>query len=364
MKTPQPQPVYKAYARLPAIHRDEARRTAALLDELLAAARTAESRLLREMKPTIAVALKWKFDYLTKTLESPFEIIPDIEHWLRVVRMLRTLGEQRWFALADAAQAPLDVWQRTAHGFDVGWTTTTQGERFEASRQIAQERTDQILAMIGGAEMVRGKDVLDSGCGPGRYVDILQRLGPRRIVALDQGPALIEALRERFQKFPAVEVVHGTCEKLTFPDAAFDIVLSNGVLHHTGSDLRTMLADHARVVRPGGVMFIMLVGQGGLELKMWEVLRAFLYDVPVEMMLDRLGSVMSPLRLQGIVDHMYGEYQETDRAEFESWCRGLFTRIERVPGIEGLDVTPEIYRDDPYFEARFGCGHLRYLCWK
>jgi hypothetical protein len=73
---------------------------------------------------------------------------------------------------------------------------------------------------------------------------------------------------------------------------------------------------------------------------------------------------MSALRLQGIVDHMYGEYQQADRLEFEEWCRPLFKKIQRVPGIAGLDVTPEVYADDPYFTARFGTGHLRYLCFK
>lgn len=125
-----------------------------------------------------------------------------------------------------------------------------------------------------------------------------------------------------------------------------------------------MVADHARVLRPGGVLFIMLVGKGGLELKMWQFIRDFLYDVPLRSMLERFGARVSPLRLQGIVDHMYGEYQQTSRETFEGWCQGLFARIERVPGVTGLDVTPEVYRDDPYFAERFGCGQLRYLCYK
>lgn len=111
-------------------------------------------------------------------------------------------------------------------------------------------------------------------------------------------------------------------------------------------------------------MFVMLVGKGGLELKIWEFVRGFLYDIPIEAMLARVGPLVSPLRLQGIVDHMYGEYQQTGREEFEGWCGKLFKRIERVAGVAGLDVTPEIYADDPYFEPRFGTGHMRYLCWK
>jgi len=27
-------------------------------------------------------------------------------------------------------------------------------------------------------------------------------------------------------------------------------------------------------------------------------------------------------------------------------------------------LVAELYADDPYFTARFGCGHLRYLCYK
>lgn len=355
---------YKAYARLspqapaPAGNVDE------LLDALLEAAIEVESPLLCDMKPVIALALKWKFDYLAKTLEPPSELVRDVQYWIDALRMFKRLGAERWFDFAPQAAQPMDVWKRTAHGFDVGWTTTTAGERFQASQQIARERLDQIIAMLGGEAWFAGKDILDSGCGPGRYVDLLVRYSPRRIVALDQGPALVDALRARFKEQALVEVVRGTCEKLTFPDDSFDFVLSNGVIHHTSADLRTMLTDHARVLRKGGAMFVMLVGKGGLELKIWEFLRAFLYDVPIETMLDRFGKAISPLRLQGIVDHMYGEYQQTDRAEFESWCAGLFMRIERVPGIPGLDVTPEVYRDDPHFAARFGTGQLRYLCYK
>ena len=364
MTDPSVQPEYKAYARLPQEFATRERRLTARLEDLLAVARRVESALLREMKPAIALALKWKFDFLAKTLDSPFEMERDIEYWVEMLETLGILGEQRWFDLTGPVAPAADVWVRTAHGFDVGWTTTTEGTRFQTSREIARERLDQIIAQIGGPEWIRRKDILDSGCGPGRYIDLLNGLGPHRIVGLEQGPALIEVLRGRFKDVPCVEIVHGTCEKLDFPDSSFDFVLSNGVLHHTGTDLRTMLADHSRVLRPGGVMFIMLMGTGGLELALWKFLRGFLYDVSVESMLARFGSVMSPLRLQGVVDHMYGEYQETDRPVFEQWCQDLFARIERVRGIEGLDVTPELYQDDPFFAARFGCGQLRYLCYK
>lgn len=357
-------PVWRAYERLQVDHSVRVQALVARFEALLKLSREVESPLLRELKPTIALALKWKFDFLAKTLASPFELEADVQYWHGVLDMLRSLSEQRWFELTGGATVPVDAWRRTAESFDAGWTTTTAGERFAASREIARERLEQILGTLGGPAWVAGKDILDSGCGPGRYIDILRAWGPRRIIGLDQGTALVAALCKRFAGDMRVKIVQGTCEALAFPAASFDFVISNGVLHHTPSDLWTMIRDHARVLRPGGVMFIMLVGKGGLELEMWRFVRNFLYDVPLQCMLERFSGCMSPLRFQGIVDHMYGEYQETGREEFEGWCREIFERIERVPGVAGLDVTPDLYADDPYFNARFGSGQLRYLCYK
>jgi hypothetical protein len=61
---------------------------------------------------------------------------------------------------------------------------------------------------------------------------------------------------------------------------------------------------------------------------------------------------------------MYGEYQQITREDFENVCNNLFSKIVPVPGINGLDVTPEIYVNDPYYKSRFGTGHMRYLCYK
>lgn len=362
--TQQPEDVHRAYARIDPQHEARTARLEQSLDELLAVSRRCASDFLQELKPAIAVSLKWRFDYLAKTYESPFELETDVRYWITMLETFERLGHLGWFPLRDDSTMNPDVWRRTAHGFDVGWTTTTREERFAASQKIAKERTDQIVEMLGGPAFFKGKRILDSGCGPGRYIDLMRKMGPEKIVGMDQGERLVEALQARFAGDPIVEIQRGTAEKLTYPDNTFDIVLSNGVIHHTPAHLPTMLADHARVLKPGGAMFIMLVGKGGLELKLWEFLRGFLYDVTIESMLTRFGTNISPLRLQGIVDHMYGEYQQTGRDEFEEWCKPLFKEIRRVPGIAGLDVTPEIYADDPYYEPRFGTGHMRYLCFK
>lgn len=356
---------HRAYER---INSNQEKRMAVLfdkLDDLIKKARLVESNLFRKLKPFIALSLKWRFDFLCKTLESPFELEQDVEYWNRVMDYFKILGDNDWFDIDKNKKSIMNPWKRTADGFDLGWVTTTEGDRYKVSKKIAKERLDQIVRMLASQKQgIEGQEILDSGCGPGRYVDLMLGYKPKKITGMDQGERLIKVLKKRFENNGNVKIIKGTCQKLTFKDESFDIVFSNGVMHHTPSDLKTMLKDHARVLRKGGVMFIMLIGKGGLELKMWEFLRNFLYDIPLEEMLKVLIDCISPLRLQGVVDHMYGEYQETDRKEFENWCSSIFKRIERIPGIAGIDVTPELYQDDPYFKVRFGCGQLRYLCYK
>jgi len=359
--------VHRAYDHIDIDTTERTERLFASFDRLLEVSKAAQSGLLRKLKPTIALSLKWKFDYLIKTMESPFELEADVAYWTRVLETLSTLGSLDWFELDDE-KIIIDPWKRTAEGFDYGWTHTTAGEKFDGSRPIAEERSLQMLEMLGGTDYVSGKKILDSGCGPGRYIDVFRHYNPESITGLEQGKRLIEVLKERFKDDNRIDFVHGTAVKLEFPDNTFDFVLSNGVIHHTSGDLETMIKDHARVLKPGGAMYILLIGtsssQGGLELKIWEFLRDFLYDVPMPEMVDFFSDCISPLRMQGIVDHMYAEYQAITRDEFEGWCENIFSKIERVPGVPGLDITPEIYPHDPYFCARLGDGTLRYLCYK
>lgn len=42
----------------------------------------------------------------------------------------------------------------STEGFDVGWTTTTEGERFAASREIARERLAQLFESRGVRTLV------------------------------------------------------------------------------------------------------------------------------------------------------------------------------------------------------------------
>jgi SAM-dependent methyltransferase len=96
-------------------------------------------------------------------------------------------------------------------------------------------------------------DVLDAGCGTGGNSAHLRAYG--RVTGIDFAA---EALRYAAER-PGLRLARASVESLPFADASFDLVLSNDVLCHLGvaSDVAAV-RELARVLRPGGVLFLQL----------------------------------------------------------------------------------------------------------
>lgn len=103
--------------------------------------------------------------------------------------------------------------------------------------------------------IARGEKVLDVGCGAG--VDVLvaaQRVGPGgRACGVDLTPAMVEKARAAAAAagLLQVEVAQGEVAALPYPDAAFDVAISNGVLN-LSTDKPRAFKELFRVLRPGG----------------------------------------------------------------------------------------------------------------
>ncbi len=109
-------------------------------------------------------------------------------------------------------------------------------------------------------EWFQGKRVLDAGCGSGRFSYAFAALGAT-VVAVDQAPAGVMHTRRACLEFGDRVTVQR--HDLTAPlDLAppFDLVWSYGVLHHTG-DTYGAFRNIARLVKPGGYLFMMLYGE-------------------------------------------------------------------------------------------------------
>ncbi len=100
---------------------------------------------------------------------------------------------------------------------------------------------------------------LEVGAGSGRLLIRLGRERPYRLVALDYAPYAMRAVRENYRRAGATgSVLFGDARGLPFPDGAFDLVLSGGLLEHF-RDPAPVLREMVRVLRPGGLFYADIV---------------------------------------------------------------------------------------------------------
>jgi SAM-dependent methyltransferase len=100
-----------------------------------------------------------------------------------------------------------------------------------------------------------GESLLDLGCGAGFDAFVAAQLvGPAgRVVGIDLSPEMLAVARagQAEAGFPELEFREASVEALPFPDASFDVALSNGVLNLV-PDKPAALGEIFRVLRPGG----------------------------------------------------------------------------------------------------------------
>jgi len=110
-----------------------------------------------------------------------------------------------------------------------------------------------------GREGTAGKRLLEVGCGIGIDTVELARLGFTEVIGVDLTEAAIEIAGRRAAALGLSNVAYrrANAEELPFGDSAFDVVYSFGVIHHT-PNIRRAIAEIHRVLRSGGVAWIMI----------------------------------------------------------------------------------------------------------
>lgn len=137
---------------------------------------------------------------------------------------------------------------------------------------------DQILR--GNIEP--GMRVLDAGCGYGRNLVHLLRVGCE-VFALDEDAEAVEHVRRLSASLqtglPAENFLVGSIEQMPFPSGFADVVLCNAVLHFARDErhFRAMLAELWRVVKPGGMLFCRLGSRIGMD---FQRLRGNVFLIP------------------------------------------------------------------------------------
>jgi len=160
--------------------------------------------------------------------------------------------------VAEGKQRAREQWSNdpagAAYGQDYEFATR---EFFDAVERHRYKEYAPWMSRVMGFNEFAGARLLEVGCGMG--TDLLQfACGGAQVTGVDLTPRSIEITRRHFQLHGQrgdFAVTDGEC--LPFTPESFDVVYSNGVLHHT-PDTEGALREIHRVLRSGGLARVML----------------------------------------------------------------------------------------------------------
>jgi SAM-dependent methyltransferase len=118
-------------------------------------------------------------------------------------------------------------------------------------KEILAEKLERRLMGEAIRETKASDLVMDVGCGASRVARLVQRTSGARTVGVDLSLA---SLRESLAADPG-PLVNGDNLRLPFRDDCADLVISNGVIHHT-PDAKASFMELARVTRPDGTLVV------------------------------------------------------------------------------------------------------------
>lgn len=123
-----------------------------------------------------------------------------------------------------------------------------------AAQDYLDALDDTFVEQILGFGVDSGR-ALDIGTGPGGIPLKIARRNPNlRVLGVDRSEAMIQAARNAAREHKSagrVRFLLSDANRLCFPDATFDLVFSNSLLHHL-ADPVGVFREMARVARPGG----------------------------------------------------------------------------------------------------------------
>jgi len=196
----------------------------------------------------------------------------------------------------------------------------------------------------------RGEDVLEIGGGIG--TDLAQfAANGARVTDVDLAEGHLRMAQENFRlRGLTGTFVHHDAESLPFPDAAFDLVYSNGVLHHT-PNTATVVREIHRVLRPGGRAIVMLYAEDSLHY--WRKL-VWLFGVKARLLESvSMGEIMSRQ-----VERSANDARPLVKVYTKRRAEALFTGFERIEilqrQLEPGELPAPLQRTRATIEHHFG----------
>ena len=246
------------------------------------------------------------------------------------------------------------------------WVDLTDDIYFDQSYAFTKERFEK--SGVDPVAFFKGKTVLDAGCGSGKFSAAIARFGAKKVIGLDIGEKGLQFAREQTRKVAygyVLEYRKGSLLEMPLADSSVDIVWSNGVIHHT-TGYEQCVKEFARVLKPGGTLFLYVNGRMGLFELLTTSIRRATEQVPTSLFqhfLVLLG--VNSGRLYWMMDFTYAPYEYKAAADVRAMLeRHGFGNLRQLLRGVASDQIEQISTGLPFASAKYGEGQLKYLATK
>ncbi|MBI5396343.1 MAG: class I SAM-dependent methyltransferase [Verrucomicrobia bacterium] len=154
-----------------------------------------------------------------------------------VIKVFDRFSGEAWDALYDEHAPAVDTWKFIQR-------------KLRVEELLATEKPGRLL---------------DVGCGTGVMAPVFLERG-WEFVGVDLAPKMIDYARQRFAGQPKAQFHAGTLESLKLPVASFDAVMAMGLVEYLNDEeLRSVMQEMARVLKPGGVLVVSAIQPHSLD---------------------------------------------------------------------------------------------------
>jgi glycosyltransferase involved in cell wall biosynthesis/ubiquinone/menaquinone biosynthesis C-methylase UbiE len=185
--------------------------------------------------------------------------------WSFVARLPRDSGASEVDTGDEYKHEVQNQWNNNPVGSETA--RTAQPQTLEWFKEVERYRYDVYapwMPEVMEFAKHRGEELLEVGGGMGTDLAQFAAHGAR-VTDVDLSGGHLAIAQENFRlRGLAGRFVHHDAERLPFDDDSFDVVYSNGVLHHT-PNTRTAVAEIRRVLKPGGRAIVMVYAENSLQ---------------------------------------------------------------------------------------------------
>ena len=239
-----------------------------------------------------------------------------------------------------------DLYQQLYRAADAALTPEKLEETIDQLEDLFLIRQQSCVIEMPYKE-IAGKRVLEIGSGAGGHSCIFKRYGAH-VTAVDITPQRAASTAAKFSMLKGGSGIafHADAENLPFRDGSFDIVYSNGVLHHS-PDTERCISEATRVLKPGGMAVIMLYSRvsAAFMFNIWPrgVVTGEMFRWPEAEWVGRLtegkpeyGTTRNPITRVYSANQMRTLFREYDilslrkwSFQFDNFCVPRLTQIRR-----------------------------------